>query len=398
MKNKRFVALTATSILLVGTVAGCSQQQQDASDFEKEHITNSSSSPSATPTTKTPSPTASKTQATKKPTATTKATSTKAVDNTPKVIASNLNTPWSIAFYNKTPLISSRDTGEIYEMTTNGNHRVMGKVDGIVHDYEGGLHGLAIKDQYLYVYYTAANDNRVARFTLHGKAGSLSISDPQSILEGIPKAIYHNGGRIAFGPDQKLYITTGDAMVGTNAQNQASLSGKILRLNPDGTIPADNPFPNSPVWTLGHRNVQGITWDSKGTMYASEFGNDKLDELNIIKAGSNYGWPNIEGTGHQQGFVDPVQEWPVSEASPSGITYADSKIFIANLRGERLRVVPVTKLSTSKEYFKQTYGRIRDVAVAPDGTLWFITNNTDGTSTPKANDDKIISVPLTAFS
>ncbi len=311
-----------------------------------------------------------------------------------QVISRNLSTPWSIVFYNETPLISSRDTGQIYEIAEDGTSRVVGTIADAVHRGEGGLLGLAIYHSNLYAYYTTNEDNRVSRYSLSENQGSLAISHQETIIDGLPSASYHNGGRIAFGPDEMLYVTVGDAGDTNRAQDLSAYHGKILRMTPDGDVPEDNPFENSLIYSYGHRNPQGLTWDEEGVMYSSEFGQNQWDELNVIKAGANYGWPIVEGMEENDTFELPVQQWQVSEASPSGMTYADGRLFLANLRGTVLRVVSTDDLATSHTYFNEIYGRIRDVAIAPDGKLWFITNNTDGRGTPSSDDDRIISVPL----
>lgn len=311
-----------------------------------------------------------------------------------QVISSNLMTPWSIVFYDDIPLISSRDTGQIYEINKDGTSRIVGTIDEVMHRGEGGLLGLTIHHTNLYAYYTTSTDNRVSRYSLSGERGSLSIRYQETILEGLPSASYHNGGRIAFGPDEMLYITVGDAGDTMSAQDLSVYNGKILRMTRNGEIPDDNPFENSLIYSYGHRNPQGITWDEAGVMYSSEFGQNQWDELNIIKAGGNYGWPIVEGMEENAEFELPVQQWQVSQASPSGMTYHDGTLFLANLRGTSLRTVSITDLSKSDTYFNEEYGRIRDVAIAPDGTLWFITNNTDGRGTPSPDDDRIISVSL----
>lgn len=311
-----------------------------------------------------------------------------------RVVSSNLDTPWSIVFYGETPLVSSRNTGQIFEISSSGVARAIGTVDGAIHRGEGGLLGLAINESYLYAYYTTISDNRISRFVLSGERGSLSFSQPETIIEGLPSASNHNGGRIAFGPDGMLYATTGDAGDPDSAQDRAKLSGKILRMTLTGDVPHDNPFPSSLVYSYGHRNPQGLVWDDDSTMYSSEFGQNAWDELNIIKAGANYGWPVVEGIEQRDGFESPVQQWATRDASPSGMAFANGTLYLANLRGSVLRAVPTDRLDTSREYFSGEYGRIRDVTIAPDGTLWFITNNTDGRGSPAENDDRIISVPL----
>lgn len=311
------------------------------------------------------------------------------------VLASDLVTPWSVAFLGETPLISSRDTGEILELVGDTT-RVVGTVPGVVHRGESGLLGLAVDDrQRLYAYSTGEGENRIHRFTLSGAPSSLELGDAELILDGIPAATYHDGGRIAFGPDGMLYATTGDAGQRSASQDPNSLAGKILRMTPDGDVPDDNPFSDSLVYSLGHRNPQGIAWDADGRLFAAEFGQDTWDELNIITAGENYGWPEVEGIAGDERYVDPVQQWNPDDASPSGIAIAGGTVFIANLRGQRLRTVPVADPSTAAEYFTGEHGRIRDVAHAPDGSLWFLTSNTDSYGTPTRGDDHILSVELT---
>jgi glucose/arabinose dehydrogenase len=231
------------------------------------------------------------------------------------------------------------------------------------------------------------------RFPLEGAPGSYTLGAAQTVVDGIPSANIHNGGRIAFGPDGMLYVTAGDAADPDAAQDPDSLGGKILRVTPAGEIPADNPFPGSPVWSLGHRNPQGIGWDAAGTMYASEFGQDTWDELNIIEPGANYGWPVVEGIDGREGFVDPVQQWAPADASPSGLVVADGSLIIANLRGQRLRVVPTADPTSAQEFFVGAFGRLRDAVVSPSGDLWFVTSDTDRAG---GSDDEILRVPLTA--
>lgn len=290
-------------------------------------------------------------------------------------------------------LVSERDSGRVLEVTDDGALEV-GTVEGVSAGGEGGLLGLALHDDHLYTYFTSADDNRVVRHELTGEPGSLGLGDAETILDGIPSASFHNGGRIAFGPDGMLYVTTGDAGETERAQDRESLGGKILRMTPEGEVPEGNPFDDSLVWTLGHRNPQGIAWADDGTMYASEFGQDTWDELNAITAGGNYGWPTVEGIADDDRFTDPVQQWSPDEASPSGISIDDGSIWIANLRGERLREVPLDDLSTSTERLVGEHGRLRDVAVAPDGSLWVLTNNTDGRGDPDDGDDRILRVSV----
>lgn len=313
---------------------------------------------------------------------------------TSEVVIDGLDAPWSVAFHGTTALVSERDSAQILEIDSAGEAREVAVIAGVSPGGEGGLLGIAVDDDHLYTYYTASDENRIERFELIGEAGSLNLGTPETVFDGIPSASNHNGGRIAFGPDGMLYATTGDAGNGQNAQNLDSSAGKILRLTPDGGIPQDNPFPDSPVYSYGHRNPQGIAWDAAGTLYASEFGQNTWDELNVIEPGGNYGWPEVEGIAEQDGFIDPVQQWAPQEASPSGITVADDVILIANLRGERLRAVPLSDLTSSTEHLVGEHGRLRDVILAPDGSTWVVTNNTDGRGNPRPDDDRILTISI----
>ena len=319
-------------------------------------------------------------------------------DGSVDTVATDLAAPWSIAFTaDGTPLVSERDTGRILEVAPDGSTREIGTVAGVAAAGEGGLLGLAVDDlDRLYAYSTGSSENRIDRFAVTGAPGSLALGDHETVLDGIPAARIHNGGRLAFGPDGMLYATTGDADRRPSAQNVDSLAGKILRMTPDGDPPADNPFEGSLVYSFGHRNPQGIGWAADGTMFASEFGQDTWDELNIIVPGGNYGWPEVEGTGGaERGFIDPVQQWNPDEASPSGLAVTGGTVFVAGLGGERLFTIDASAPETSEQLLRDEYGRIRDVTVAPDGTLWVLTNNTDGRGSPREGDDRILSLPLT---
>ncbi|MEV8181020.1 PQQ-dependent sugar dehydrogenase [Specibacter sp. NPDC078692] len=310
-----------------------------------------------------------------------------------ETMATGLAAPWSVVFHNGTPLVSERDSSRILELAEDGTARAVGTIEGVEAAGEGGLLGMAVDEQgRLYVYLTTAEGNRIERFTITGEPGSLALGHAETILEKVPSASNHNGGRIAFGPDGMLYATTGDAGQRNLAQDLDSLGGKILRMTPDGDVPQDNPFSGSLVYSYGHRNPQGLAWAADGTMFATEFGQNTWDELNVITAGANYGWPMVEGIATAEGFADPVQQWAPEGASPSGMTQLDGMLYIANLRGQVLRAVPVADPSTSTGYFSAEFGRLRDVTVAPDGALWFLTNNTDGRGNPSAEDDRILAV------
>jgi glucose/arabinose dehydrogenase len=314
----------------------------------------------------------------------------------PRTVASGLDAPWSVVFVGGTPLVAERDSARIVELTADGSTREVGVVAGVRPGGEAGLLGLAVdgRDR-LYVYSTAEDGNRVQRYDVSGQAGALALGEPTTVIEGMPAARHHDGGRLALGPDGMLYVTVGDAGRREQAQDLQSLAGKILRLTPDGDVPADNPFRASPVWSYGHRNPQGLAWDDRGTMYATEFGQDTWDELNVITPGGNYGWPVVEGVAGREGFTDPVQQWAPDEASPSGMTHLDGTLYLANLRGSRLRAVPVADLGASTDLHTGEFGRLRDVTVAPDGRLWFVTSNTDGRGTPGPEDDRVLSVDVT---
>ncbi len=331
----------------------------------------------------------------------------------PVVIASGLDAPWSILrLPSGATLISERDSKEIQELMPDGSLRVAASVEEAEPSGEGGLLGLAFHPNaeappadgddaaatpatdsgWVYAYYTADDDNRIVRMPLSGDPGGHRLGAPELVLSGIPKAGNHNGGRIAFGPDDLLYATAGDAADTSTSQDLGSLGGKILRMTPTGGVPSDNPF-GTLVYSYGHRNPQGIAWDSAGQLWASEFGQNTWDELNRVTAGSNYGWPAVEGQAGNADYVDPVQQWRTSEASPSGIAIVSDTIFMASLRGERLwRIVPST--GEVSPWFVNSYGRIRDVVPGPDGTLWFVSNNTDGRGNPSPGDDRLYQVQV----
>jgi len=312
-------------------------------------------------------------------------------------LTSGLAAPWSIAFLAGTPIVSERDSGRIIEIADDGTQREIGIVDGVVANGEGGLLGIAIDPAGgLYAYSTGSSGNRIERFDVTGTAGSFELGSAETLVDRIPSAGYHNGGRIAFGPDGMLYATTGDAGLARAAQDPQSLAGKILRMTPAGEAPDDNPTAGSLVYSSGHRNPQGIAWSDDGTLYAAEFGQDRWDELNIVEAGGNYGWPSVEGVAGDDAFIDPILQWEPEVASPSGIAYAQGTIYIANLRGQVLRAVPIDDPAAATELHAREYGRIRDVALAPDGRLWFATSNTDGRGQPSDGDDRIISIELPA--
>jgi glucose/arabinose dehydrogenase len=295
-------------------------------------------------------------------------------------------------------LVTERDSGRILSVTAPVPGSVasnqlasatrvteVARITDVVPRGEGGLMGIAVSpnyasDRWVYVYYTAAEDNRIVRFRLG--------ESPQPVLTGIPKASIHNGGRIAFGPDGMLYVGTGDASERGEAQDTTSVAGKILRLTPDGSPAPGNPFGNL-VYSYGHRNVQGLAWDANGQLYAAEFGQNRYDELNRIEAGRNYGWPEVEGTGDNVGFVNPVATWSTSDASPSGLAIMDGRAYLACLRGTKLYRIGLDGTG-AQQLLSNEYGRLRAVVVAPDGTLWVTTSNRDGRGSLSDTDDRIL--------
>jgi glucose/arabinose dehydrogenase len=315
-------------------------------------------------------------------------------------VATGLDAPWDVAVAPDGRLwVSERDTGQVEVIGTDGTTQVAARLPAVPAG-EGGLLGLAVSptfatDGELYAYFTAGTDNRVVRFRPGG--------DIRAVLTGIPKAAIHNGGRIAFGPDGKLYVGTGDAGESDQAQDPQSLAGKILRLEPDGSVPADNPTAGSPVYSLGHRNVQGLAWDEQGRLWATEFGPDRDDELNLILAGGNYGWPEVTGRNGAGRFEDPTVVLQPGDASPSGLTLVrgpaagawNGDLMFGALRGQRVwRAEPAAdgRTARAEDLLTGSLGRVRTVVAAPDGTLLVVSNNTDGRGSPRPGDDRIVRI------
>jgi glucose/arabinose dehydrogenase len=315
------------------------------------------------------------------------------------VVARNLEFTWGIDLLpDGSALVTERDNAVIRRVAPSGSVSRVGSVSGVVPTSEGGLLGLAVspdfaQDRRIFVYFTSGSDNRVVTMTYDG--GRLGPQRP--LLTGIPRGEIHDGGRLAFGPDGKLYASTGEAGDEQIAQDRSSLGGKILRINPDGSVPSDNPDPQSPVWTLGHRNVQGLAFDDADRLWATEFGSDVWDELNRIERGGNYGWPAAEGDANLPEYTDPFVQWRPDNASPSGLAYAEGSLWAASLNGERLWRVPVRddgRVRRPQPLLVGDYGRLRTVVVAPDGALWVTTSNRDGRGAPAAADDRILRLSL----
>jgi len=322
------------------------------------------------------------------------------------VVARELAVPWDLLrLADGSHLVSLRDEARVVHVDRSGAVTDVpatgddGQVPGVEPGGEGGLLGLALDPRdatSLYAYFTADDDNRVVRMRYSG--GRLGA--PTVVLQGLPKAAVHNGGRLAFGPDGFLYVTTGDATDRGRSQERDYLGGKILRITRDGRPAPGNPFPGSPVWSLGHRNVQGIGWDSAGRLYASEFGQNAWDELNQVLPGRNYGWPDVEGPGTAQdrdrGFTPPLASWSTAEASPSGLAVGLGSVWLAALRGERLWRVPLGadgRTGRPDSVLRGELGRLRDVEVEPDGSLLVLTSNTFR-GRPTADDDRLVRVRL----
>ncbi len=328
------------------------------------------------------------------------------VDIEMSTLVTGLEAPWDAAFLpGGDALVTERDSSRILRVGEEGNVEEIRTIDEASGGGEGGLLGVAVspnyeEDGYIYVYYTTDEDNRIVRFRLDG--------EPEEVFTGIPASGVHNGGRIDFGPDGMLYVGTGDASDGTNSQNPDSLGGKILRLTPEGEVPGGNPVSGNPMYSMGHRNVQGLAWDEGGQLYATEFGQNEFDEVNRIEAGENYGWPEVEGEGGEPEYVDPIATFTTIEASPSGadilvdgaIPQWEGDFFMASLRGETLWRLDLDENGEAENgeaagreaLLEGEYGRLRHVEQAPDGSLWVLTNNRDGRGEPREGDDRILRI------
>lgn len=319
-----------------------------------------------------------------------------------RVLARGLQVPWGLAFLpNGSALVGERDRGRVLRVGPGGSVRAVGVLPSASQrgsGGEGGLLGLAVAptfatDRWVYAYLTTASDNRIVRVRYDG--GQLQLRTLQVLLAGIPQATHHNGGRLRFSPGGLLYVGTGDAERGARAQSTRSLGGKILRLAPDGSVPDGNPFGNH-VWSFGHRNVEGLAFDRRGRLWASELGEHRRDELNRIVRGGNYGWPGAEGSDGPGGYRDPFVSWATSECSPSGVAVAGGWAYVGALRGESLWAVRIAGTNRRRKvrYFSGRFGRIRTVEKAPDGTLWITTSNRDGRHAAGAGDDRVIRLRL----
>ncbi|WP_217215165.1 sorbosone dehydrogenase family protein [Streptomyces sp. AC550_RSS872] len=322
-----------------------------------------------------------------------------------RTVAEGLATPWGLApLPGGDLLVSSRDDATITRIDgETGKKTELGEVPGVSPAGEGGLMGLALSPDYasdrmVYAYFTSASDNRIVRMLYdEQKPSGEQLGAPDTILKGIPKGFIHNGGRIAFGPDKMLYAGTGESGDTGLSQDKESLGGKILRLTPEGEPAPGNAFTDSPVYSYGHRNVQGLTWDSEQRLFAAEFGQDTWDELNAIKPGDNYGWPEVEGRSDDAKYHNPLAQWGTDDASPSGIAHAEGCVWMAGLKGQRLWRVPLNGTEASADpqaFLEGEYGRLRTVVAAGGDKLWVTTSNTDGRGDPKGGDDRILEVQV----
>jgi glucose/arabinose dehydrogenase len=313
-------------------------------------------------------------------------------------IATGLQAPWGLDFLpDGRAVVTERDTRRVLLVDPEGGDpRQVAVMEQAAPQGEAGLLGVAVspdfrRDRLVYFYVSTAGDNRIVRATLD--RGD-RLGNPEVVLDGIPNGFIHDGGRLEFGPDGFLYASTGETGVAELAQDRSSPAGKILRITPDGEPAPGNPDPSSPVWSWGHRNVQGLAFDDRGNLWASEFGESTFDELNLIRKGGNYGWPAVEGRGESGDYVNPQVVWRTDQASPSGLAYADGHVWLGALRGERLWRVDVSGdlASDPTAFFVGEYGRLRTVVVAPDGRLWVTTSNRDGRGVPAPQDDRILVV------
>lgn len=319
------------------------------------------------------------------------------------LIAENLEIPWSLDFLPDGSIIFTERPGYVRLIDSEQGlfPEPLATIDEVKHVGEGGLLGIAAhpdfeNSPFVYLYYTYDGEdrtyNKVVRFSLQNG----ELNEDKVIIDMIPAGGIHNGGRIKFGPDDLLYITTGDAGDSSLSQNPDSLAGKILRLTDEGNIPNGNPFGDSPVYTLGHRNPQGLAWDEEGRLWATEHGPSAHDELNLIEAGNDYGWPEIVGDETAEGMESPVIQSGTNTWAPSGAAYLNGSVFFAGLRGQSLfeaAVEPTDPRAVELEnHLSGEFGRLRDVVVGPDGNLYVLTSNRDGRGQPVGNDDRMIVV------
>ncbi|MBP9869637.1 PQQ-dependent sugar dehydrogenase [Patescibacteria group bacterium] len=327
-----------------------------------------------------------------------------------KTVIEGLAVPWDLVFLPDSSFLVTERPGSIRRVMPNGNS-VRIEVPNIQSTGEGGLLGIALhprfaENQFIYLYQTSGSGNDLHNKIVRFRFDKDILKDPRVIVDQIPGAIYHDGGELAFGPDGYLYATAGDAGRSDLAQNPDSLAGKVLRMTDEGKSAPGNPF-ETLVYSYGHRNGQGLAWDSEGRLWATEHGRSGVtsgyDEVNRIESGKNYGWPTIQGSAQKEGLVTPqIQSGEKETWAPSGIAIVGDRLFFVGLRGESLYEVQIQKdgnldVSSAKAYFRGVYGRLRGVVLGPDGALYLTTSNTDGRGFPKENDDRVLRVDLKAL-
>jgi aldose sugar dehydrogenase len=328
-------------------------------------------------------------------------------DTSVHVVAEGLNIPWDIAFLPDNEMLVTERPGHLVYFKTDGTKQNI-PIINVRQTGESGLLGIVLhpdfaENRLLYLYITQASNgaltNRVERFSFNNG----QLSDRKTIISGIPGAIYHDGGRMEFGPDEKLYITTGDATNENIAQNKNSLGGKLLRLNDDGSIPSDNPF-GTAIYSYGHRNSQGLAWDDEGRLWSTEHGRSGVrsgyDEINLITMGANYGWPTIEGDATRSGMISPARHSGADDTwAPASALYWDGSLFFGGLRGEALFEAKLDgdKVVSLKKHFFKEYGRIRTVRIGPDGMFYITTSNRDARGDVNDGDDKLLKVNPARF-
>ncbi|OCH79967.1 sorbosone dehydrogenase family protein [Gordonia sp. UCD-TK1] len=312
-----------------------------------------------------------------------------------ETVASGLNVPWALAFLGDgDALVTQRDDATVVRVSPGGEVRTVGEFADAAPRGEGGLQGIAVApgdESAVFVYYTTATDNRLVRLDFDGDR----LTRPRPLITGLDAAYNHHGGALAFGSDGSLFVSVGDAAVPEVAQDVRALNGKILRIDRNGRPWPGNPFGNE-VHSYGHRNVEGLAFDGAGRLWASEFGQNRRDELNLIRPGGNYGWPEVEGDSDDPRFVAPAATWTTQEASPAGLAIVGDRAYMAALRGRRLWEIPLTESAAGEPVsrYADEFGRLRVVAAAPDGSLWFGTSNTDGRGRPADGDDRLLRMRL----
>lgn len=317
-----------------------------------------------------------------------------------EVVATNLEVPWSIEFLPEGDLLVTERPGNLVRIS-NGERILIANIDDVKNFGEGGLMGLVLHPDFesnnlIYLMYTYDNEgdntkNRVVRY----KYENDTLSEREIIVDEIPGARFHNGGRIKFGPDKFLYITTGDSQEPSLSQNRDSLAGKILRVTEDGSPAPDNPF-DTLVYSYGHRNPQGITWDENGNLWQTEHGRSLptgFDEINQIKPGLNYGWPEIEGDETRSGMESPVADSGLETWAPGSAAIVRNSLFFGGLRPEALFEYKIYENNqVLVKHFSNEFGRIREATLGPNGYLYITTSNRDGRGEPVAEDDRIIKI------